>query len=328
MHAPLVSIIIPVFNGSNYLKSAIESALAQTYENCEVIVINDGSNDNGATAEIALSFEERIRYFEKENGGVSTALNEGIRRMRGEYFSWLSHDDIYLPQKIETQVNFLGELEDRYVILYSDHEVIDSKGKVVSVFRHPDIPLRSETYYLLLAQNIHGCSMLIPREAFRQAGGFDETLPTTQDYDLWVRLSQLIRFCHAPSIVMQGRVHEEQGSLTAQGILNSIDDYYSKYFDLLTPEYMAACFNENQLPKRLDDLLVSCSGRGSVRDYVKTFYLSKRLIGRGIPLGSVHIYQLLRGLFLRHAPKPMIEGGVNIVRLVRRMRRFVEEVRR
>ena len=93
--SPLISIVIPVYNGSNYLREAIDSALRQTYKNIEVLVINDGSNDNGATARIAKSYGKKIRYFEKPNGGVATALNMGIQKMRGEYFSWLSHDDLY-----------------------------------------------------------------------------------------------------------------------------------------------------------------------------------------------------------------------------------------
>ena len=70
---PLVSIIIPVYNGGNYLSEAVESALGQTYTNCEVLVVNDGSDDQGATARIAASYGDRIRYFEKENGGVASA---------------------------------------------------------------------------------------------------------------------------------------------------------------------------------------------------------------------------------------------------------------
>lgn len=100
MYKPLVSIIIPVYNGSNYLEESINSALAQTYRNIEVIVVNDGSTDGGATERIALSYGDRIRYFYKENGGVSTALNLGLEKMKGEWFSWLSHDDLYLPEKL------------------------------------------------------------------------------------------------------------------------------------------------------------------------------------------------------------------------------------
>jgi glycosyltransferase involved in cell wall biosynthesis len=120
MNNPLVSIVIPVYNGSNYLSEAIDSALSQTYKNIEIIVVNDGSNDNGKTRDIALSYGEKIRYFEKENGGVATALNLGIREMRGEYFSWLSHDDVYYPDKIETQVEYINKSENQYLILFSN----------------------------------------------------------------------------------------------------------------------------------------------------------------------------------------------------------------
>ena len=78
---PLVSIIIPVYNGSNYLAQAIDSALAQTYTPIEIIVVNDGSRDDGATEEVALGYGDRITYVRKENGGSSSALNEGIRHI-------------------------------------------------------------------------------------------------------------------------------------------------------------------------------------------------------------------------------------------------------
>lgn len=77
---PKVSIVIPVYNGSNYVRDAIDSALAQTYGNVEVIVVNDGSDDDGKTDEICRSYGKKIRYFKKKNGGVATALNKGIER--------------------------------------------------------------------------------------------------------------------------------------------------------------------------------------------------------------------------------------------------------
>ncbi|WP_032139571.1 glycosyltransferase family 2 protein, partial [Rickettsia tamurae] len=114
----LVSIIIPVYNGANYMKEAINSALAQTYKNIEIIVVNDGSKDNGETERVALSYGDKIRYFHKENGGCGSALNYGIKNMKGEYFSWLSHDDIYYPNKIEHQVNILNKLDNKDTIIY------------------------------------------------------------------------------------------------------------------------------------------------------------------------------------------------------------------
>ena len=113
---PKVSIIIPVYNGANYVAEAIDSALAQTYKNIEIIVVNDGSRDDGATEKVVLSYGDKIKYIAKENGGVSTALNRGIAEMTGEYFSWLSHDDAYTPEKIENQVALITE-ETRIICL-------------------------------------------------------------------------------------------------------------------------------------------------------------------------------------------------------------------
>ena len=104
-YEPLVSIIIPAYNASNYLKEAIESALNQTYKNVEIIVVNDGSNDGGQTRAVAEEYKEKIAYYEKENGGSSSALNYGIKKMNGEWFSWLSHDDVYYPDKIQKQID-------------------------------------------------------------------------------------------------------------------------------------------------------------------------------------------------------------------------------
>jgi len=128
---PKVSIIIPVYNGSNYMREAIESALAQTYENIEIIVINDGSSDGGKTDEIARSYGDRINYILKENGGVATALNTGIREMTGEYFSWLSHDDVYYPEKIEKHVQYIGKSKDRNIVTFCGHELIDENSLVI-----------------------------------------------------------------------------------------------------------------------------------------------------------------------------------------------------
>ena len=107
MALPKVSIVIPVYNGSNYLANAIDCALSQTYQNTEIIVVNDGSTDGGATEQVAMSYGDRIRYFSKPNGGVSSALNYGIANMTGEYFSWLSHDDAYSPDKVKCSVDLL-----------------------------------------------------------------------------------------------------------------------------------------------------------------------------------------------------------------------------
>ena len=124
---PLVSIVIPVYNGANYLSLAIHSALAQTYRNIEILVVNDGSDDNGATARIARLYGDRIRYFEKKNGGVASALNLAIGEAKGLFISWLSHDDLYTSDKIERQIAHLTEQpEPNRCVIYGDYSVFSN----------------------------------------------------------------------------------------------------------------------------------------------------------------------------------------------------------
>ena len=194
-YTPLVSIIIPVFNGENYLREAIDSALCQTYENIEIIVINDGSTDDGQTRNIALSYEGKIRYYEKENGGCASALNYGISKMKGQWFSWLSHDDKYYPDKVRQSVEIIvnNGLESGNSIVYGNSDLIDEKGNRIF---HP-IPFRREGNYspeaffhsLLNDASLNGCALLIHKKVFEKVGGFDETLKYTLDFDCWLRIA-------------------------------------------------------------------------------------------------------------------------------------------
>jgi glycosyltransferase involved in cell wall biosynthesis len=209
-----VTIIIPVFNGSNYLSGAIQSALNQDYQNLEIIVVNDGSNDSFQTRKVALSFGNQIRYFEKENGGVATALNLGISQMSGEYFSWLSHDDLYLPNKISSQVNFLNRfgIDSKNKIVFSDFELIDDNG---NVFGQSNLALQNISSFRiwLTGQSLlNGCTLLIPKDALTNAQCFRENLKHTQDYDLWYRIAENFDFEYLPQKLVQSRQHSEQDS--------------------------------------------------------------------------------------------------------------------
>lgn len=210
MFNPLISIVIPVYNGENYLKEAIESALAQTYKNKEIIVVNDGSKDD--TDKIAKKFEGKIKYIKKENGGVATALNLAIKNMNGEYFSWLSHDDLYLPNKLEKQVEFLEKQNDKNVVLYTDYEIIDENGKKVAVAEKNHNELEQKPEYSLLRGNVNGITMLIPKKCFEECGLFNESLRCTQDYDLWRRIIKKYSFIHLPIVTASTRIHSMQDS--------------------------------------------------------------------------------------------------------------------
>lgn len=231
---PKVSIVIPVYNGANFLREAVDSALAQTYANCEVIVVNDGSTDNGATRNIALSYADRIRYFEQENGGVSSALNRGIRAMEGEYFSWLSHDDMYYPDKIQVQLDFLRHNDDKEIILYSDYEYVDSNGRSIGFKRNKQVDSSRFRYELLLNCDINGCALLVPKSAFKKAGLFNETLRTTQDYDMWFRLAHEFRFFHQEKVLIKSRTHAAQGTNTISNHFKECTEMYTRFLHELS----------------------------------------------------------------------------------------------
>ena len=229
--SPLVSIIIPVYNGSNFLAEAIESALAQTYSNIEILVINDGSNDD-ETRSVALTFGEKIRYFEKENGGVATALNLGIEKMKGTYFSWLSHDDLYLPEKIATQIEYLERLEDKNIILYSDYCYIDENS--IITYAPPSIHVAPSSFrtYFIMGGLIGGCTLLVPKLCFTECGVFLEHLKATQDYDLWFRFSNKFNFVHIAKVLVKSRQHSGQDTVKLKKTVldegNSILIYFLK----------------------------------------------------------------------------------------------------
>lgn len=220
MYNPLVSIIIPVYNGSNYLKESIDSALAQTYNRIEVIVINDGSQDDRATEMIALSYGDKIRYFYKENGGVATALNFGIEKMKGEWFSWLSHDDLYLPNKISSAIEIINskKIDINNTIISCEMELINSKGEPIFRVNRSYLGLFSgkEMFKsLCVGNNLSGCSLLIPKIALKQVKGFNPDYKYIQDWVCWIMLSFYgYNFYLYNDKLIKSRVHSMQDTIT------------------------------------------------------------------------------------------------------------------
>jgi hypothetical protein len=271
---PLVSIIIPVYNGSDYLGEAINSALAQTYKNIEIIVINDGSNDGGKTEKVAKSFGDRIRYISKENGGVASALNAGIKASRGEYISWLSHDDMYDTNKIEVQINFLVNKGYQNVVIFSDYEIIDDKSVHIRT-QSIDPKFLKSIYLTILSTSINGCSMLIPRDCFMIAGNFNETLKTVQDNEMWLRIaSKNIKFEYLPVSLIKSRVHPNQTSVKISDFHQKEKDvFYLWAIDIIQGE-VKIIFNE------LEDIVLSKKCFNAHRELMKKCGSGERKLKR------------------------------------------------
>jgi glycosyltransferase involved in cell wall biosynthesis len=207
---PLVSVIIPVYNGTNYLREAIESVFAQTYKNYEVLVVDDGSTDG--TWEIIESYGSRIRGIHKENGGVASALNRGIREAKGYYIAWLSHDDLFLPEKLERQVNFLREFE-QFKASYTDYYIIDTKGIMLSEIKTPWYPRKRAIRVLFGDMYINGSTMMIEHACFDHVGLFSEDLKYVQDVEMWLRLLRRFDIGHLPENLVMQRSHAAQDSV-------------------------------------------------------------------------------------------------------------------
>jgi glycosyltransferase involved in cell wall biosynthesis len=230
---PLVTIVIPVFNGSNYLKEAIDSALSQTYMNLEVIVVNDGSQDGGLTEDIALGYGDQIRYFAKQNGGTSTALNLGISNMRGEYFCWLSHDDLYHSECVEAQIKSLSNLDDKATITMTDLCTMDENYRIMCEdtdysFHIREWPQRVEArLYPVIYMKLHGCQIMFHRSVFERVGLFDEEMLVAQDFEFFARA-----FREFPHVLIPRVLGTARDSSNRQGRRSASkgSDEYSRVF--------------------------------------------------------------------------------------------------
>jgi len=202
---PLVSVVIPVYNDEQYIQECLESVLNQDYENLEIIVVDDGSSDS--TPKILQTFDKRLHYIHQENRGTAAALNKGIQNANGELIAWLSSDDLFLPKKIERQVEqFLKNplLE----LVYTDWIMIDSHGQELKSVHCPSPPAERFVIEMLKNNFINGSSVIIRRECFERVGYFDETLPADSDGDMWFRmLKKGCHFGHVPITLVKRRWH-------------------------------------------------------------------------------------------------------------------------
>ena len=259
-YQPKVTIIIPVYNGSDFLAEAIDAALAQTYEKCEILVINDGSSDGGASEQIALSYGNKIRYYFKENGGVSSALNFAFEKMTGEWFSWLSHDDLYYPKKIERQIDFIGELLEKdpgidlnKITVRCATESIDKNGKVIKVPSYRGVARHEKPIDTVLNNianyRLSGCSFLLPSTCIEDVGGFDEDIRTVSDVEYWYRLlfAGYEFYCLTDDILVKNRSHGKQVGKTKVQLFNKeMNDLFVSIANKMNqmPEYALLSNNE------------------------------------------------------------------------------------
>jgi glycosyltransferase involved in cell wall biosynthesis len=247
---PRVSIIIPTFNRAAHISKAIESAIAQTYIDHEIIVIDDGSIDH--TCQVVETFTDpRVRYFYQENRGLSAARNAGVQHALGEYIAFLDDDDFFLPEKLALQVPELDNQAEDVALIASGYLVVDSYGNVISEMRpwewHPTLDLRTWLQSCPVIVN----SVLIRKRWYELAGCSDETLGSTEDWDLWIRMSAAgARMDWLKEIVCAYEIHKANKSYNSSLNKFSAFQMYDKLFtsqsapeDFLVPDLLYARVN-------------------------------------------------------------------------------------
>lgn len=204
---PLVSVIIPTFNRAHMLGDAIDSVLQQTYQNFELLVVDDGSTDN--TKEFIETYNDpRIKYFQIKNGGVSAARNVGIKNSKGSYISFLDSDDKYNPDCLKNKMN-VALINTNCVVVGGGCSYFSDSGSCSL----PTTPARTITSYedLCIFTAFPGATgnIFVSRTALLKAGVFSESLSVSEDRDLLRRLSLIgeIKFCEDVTISM--RIHPE-----------------------------------------------------------------------------------------------------------------------
>lgn len=182
---PVVSVIIPCFNGSEVLARSIESALAQDWPGVEVIVVDDGSTDDSAS--IAESYGDRVRCIRQANGGPAAARNAGIRGARGVFFQFLDADDHIAPDKLSRSMEALGQHPEADV-LYGDCQMVDLCGNLLYEFAARPFA-RPPLSALLQRNRLQVSAVLVRRSAMERAGAFDPAMVPCEDWDMWLRLA-------------------------------------------------------------------------------------------------------------------------------------------
>lgn len=207
-----VSVIIPVYNGEKYIRNAIDSVINQTYRNFEIVVANDGSTDN--TVEILKEYGDKIRWKSQENKGPASAKKFGTSMAKGEYLAYLDSDDMFLPDKLKQQVDYLDK-HPEVGLVYSGYYQVDEKGEIVKLISC------NKKKALLIQQNyVPTSGVMCRRECIDNVGVFDEDLGSNYDWDMWLRISEKYPIHCISKPLFKYRVHGENISLTRSNRLD------------------------------------------------------------------------------------------------------------
>jgi glycosyltransferase involved in cell wall biosynthesis len=216
MESPIISVVISVFNGENFLSETLDSILNQSFPDFEVILIDDGSTD--CTPAILEKFrlgDPRIAVFGQENRGLVESLNRGCSLARGKYIARMDADDVALPDRFLLQVEFM-ESHPEVGVLGGNVELINAEGKLLGI--KSNFPQQNEEIQGALIQSCTFChpTVFIRRSTFLAARGY-RRIRDAEDYDLWLRIAEQSQLANLPDVLIRYRFHKSQVTTSSRG---------------------------------------------------------------------------------------------------------------
>lgn len=304
---PIVSLIVPVYNGEDYIGKTVQSVLKQTYDNWELLIIDDGSTDH--TKEVINKFKDhpRIKYFYKKNGGQGSARNLGIKKSKGSYLAFLDADDLWDEDRLEMQIKLL--LEKDVSLVFSPMRCIDKSGKYLnkSLGNGKGMFQGFQALFLMAAGTISipNSSVIASKESVVRAGCFNESeeIRNMEDYDLWFRmLMSGSKFYGTEKILGSYRIHQDQNTYSDPGQNLKMINYLEKmsreypekkeYFKFLILQRLSA-FHKQQ--DNTSDPSPKCRRIYFSNSCLNSYWFEKYLMN-AINLNN---YLRLRGLLIR-----------------------------
>ena len=276
----IVSVIIPCYNTGQFIGEAINSVLKQTFQEFEIIIVDDGSTDN--TAEVVGRFtDSRIRYIRQENRGLAGARNTGIRNAKGKFVAFLDADDLFLPNKLNHQIQYLNDHKTTDLVA-SGWIMTDINCKTLRINRPwewvPELRLRDWLFECPVA--VH--SVLVKAEWIRKVGYFDESLESVEDWDLWLRM--VYSGCQMDwlkEILVIYRMHS--GNMIhdtvkmRQGLNRTIEKFYSK----------------NDIPEKIVELKERAFAFTYLRSAMRGYIYKNFILGKEDFANAIEIYPQL-----------------------------------
>jgi len=251
MNQPLVSVVITCYNYGHFLQTAIESVLNQSFQDFEMIVVNDGSTDNTDDVMHKYSGLKNLKYINQKNSGQAVAKNVGIKNSSGKFIAFLDADDLWTKDKLEKQMPLFTS--PKVGVVYSGLNFIDEQGnKIDSQRTNPHLAFRSGdvVQYLFFDNFVPFSSSIVSHECFTKVGLFDESLSMGIDWDLWLRIAVFYKFDYVdePLLIYRkghtGQMSKRQGErlLCADKIT---EKFLTNHPDVLTKEWIKRVLSYN-----------------------------------------------------------------------------------